>query len=307
MAASGTVVFVAKSFITMDDARPRAHAVAVNDGQIVAVGSLDEVQAALTGPFTLDRSLEQHVVIAGLIDQHLHPLLGATTLTTEVIAPEDWVLPEVVHRAATPPGQYDERLRQAHERLPKHEWLFTWGFHRLWHGRMTRQRLDALVGERPAAVWQRSCHEWILNSAALEAVGFTREAAAGDAYEYTQIDFDAGHFWENGWMKVLSPYLMPRFMTRQRFEVGLELLVSYLHMNGVTAINEPGIQWRLEPWDLYQQILGRESTPLLSTFMVDGRNQVLKNLSSRNTIDEDRKSTRLNSSHSSVSRMPSSA
>ncbi|MGA1420057.1 MAG: amidohydrolase [Ilumatobacteraceae bacterium] len=289
MVTSGTVVFVAKSFITMDDARPRAQAVAVNDGQIVAVGSLEEVQVALTEPITLDRTLEQHVVIAGLIDQHLHPLLGATTLTTEVIAPEDWVLPEVTHRAATSPAQYDERLQQAHQRLKKEDWLFSWGFHRLWHGTMTRQRLDALVGNRPTAVWQRSCHEWILNSAALEAIGFTREAATGDAYEFTQIDFDAGHFWENGWMKVLSPYLMPRFMTRERFEVGLELLVAYLHMNGVTAINEPGIQWRLEPWDLYQQILGRESTPLLSTFMVDGRNQVLKNLSPHDTIADAQK------------------
>ncbi|MGA1182669.1 MAG: amidohydrolase [Ilumatobacteraceae bacterium] len=284
MTNNSTTVFVAKSFITMDDALPRAEAVAVRGGEIVAVGTLDQVTAKLTEPFHIDYSLQHHVVMSGLIDQHLHPLLGATTLTTEVIAPEDWVLPETVHRAATTPEQYDERLRTAHRNLPNGEWLFSWGFHRLWHGVLTRARLDSLAGDRPVAVWQRSCHEWILNTAALNAIGFTRDKAMGTAYEYTQLDFDAGHFWENGWMKVLSPYLMPVFMTRTRFEIGLELLVSYLHMNGVTAINEPGIHWRLEPWDLYQQILGRDSTPVLSTFMVDGRNQVLKNLSPADTI-----------------------
>ena len=288
MSAGDTVVFVTKSFITMDDSLPRAEAVAVRGGQIVAVGTLDEVQSRLDEPLSVDRTLEHDVVISGLIDQHLHPLLGATTLTTEVIAPEDWVLPDVVHRAATTPADYDKRIHAAHQRLPHGEWLFSWGFHRLWHGKMTRSRLDSLVADRPTAIWQRSCHEWILNSAALESIGFTRAAATGDAYEFTQLDFDAGHFWENGWLKVLSPYLMPLFMTRERFEVGLEMLVAYLHMNGVTAINEPGIQWRLEPWDLYQQILGRESTPLLSTFLVDGRNQVLKNLSSAETIADAR-------------------
>jgi len=284
MSAGDTVVFIAKSFITMDDALPRAEAVAVRGGQIIAVGTLDEVRSQFDEPIFVDRTLEHDVVISGLIDQHLHPLLGATTLTTEVIAPEDWVLPDAVYRAAMTPADYDARIHAAHQRLPRHEWLFSWGFHRLWHGKMTRSRLDSLVGDRPTAIWQRSCHEWILNSAALETISFTRATATGEGNEFTQLDFDAGHFWENGWLKVLSPFLMPVFMTRDRFEIGLEMLVAYLHMNGVTAINEPGIQWRLEPWDLYQQILGRESTPLLSTFLVDGRNQVLKNLSSAGTI-----------------------
>lgn len=270
----------------MDDTNERVEAVAVRDGVIIGLGSREELSKQFGESASLDRSFENLVVIAGLIDQHLHPLLGATTLTTEVIAPEDWILPDTVHQAATSPSEYDERIRAASERLPNGEWLYSWGFHRLWHGEMSRQRLDELVGDRPTAVWQRSCHEWFLNSAAIEEIGITHEDVIGEAYEYSQIDFNSGHFWENGWLKVLSPFLMPRFMTRQRFEVGLEQLVRYLHMNGVTAFNEPGIQWKLEPWDLYQQILGRKETPFLSTFMVDGRNHVLKELSPDETIKD---------------------
>ena len=36
----------------------------------------------------------------GFIDQHLHPVLGALTLAIEVIAPEDWVLPDRTCKAA---------------------------------------------------------------------------------------------------------------------------------------------------------------------------------------------------------------
>ena len=62
--------------------------------RIVAVGSLDEVKAALGGVrIGSTQTFADKVVMPGLIDQHLHPILGALTLAIEVIATEDWVLP----------------------------------------------------------------------------------------------------------------------------------------------------------------------------------------------------------------------
>ena len=49
----------------------------------------------------------------GLIDQHLHPVLGALTLAVEVIAPEDWVLPGKTYKAALTPEDYHARLKAA--------------------------------------------------------------------------------------------------------------------------------------------------------------------------------------------------
>ena len=40
------------------------------------------------------------IIIAGLIDQHVHPVLAAVTLTLEIIAIEDWVLPGGTAKAA---------------------------------------------------------------------------------------------------------------------------------------------------------------------------------------------------------------
>lgn len=44
---------------------------------------------------------------------------------------------------------------------------------------MDRARLDTTTGDRPTAIWQRSCHEWFLNSAAIDALGITAENMAG--------------------------------------------------------------------------------------------------------------------------------
>jgi predicted amidohydrolase YtcJ len=274
-----TTVFTTKRVITMDPNRPTAEVVAVRDGRIVAVGSLEEVRAALDeAVVVVDRRFEDAVLIAGLIDQHLHPLLGASTLTTEVIAPEDWILPDHTYLAATNSSEYDERLRDAHQRLTDGEWLFSWGFHKLWHGEMSRLRLDAITGDRPTAIWQRSCHEWFLNTAAIDALGITEANMAGRGPASSQVDVSRGHFWENGWMTLLSGLLMPRFLTEARFREGLAQLVAYLHMNGVTAINEPGIAWKVEPWHLYQEILGANDVPFTTTFLVDGRTQSVKGI-----------------------------
>jgi predicted amidohydrolase YtcJ len=86
------------------------------------------------------------------------------------------------------------------------------------------------------------------------------------------VDLHAGHWWETG-MNLLLPKLAPIFMNADRMTAGLRQLVGYLHSTGVTAFNEPGIMWDLEPWQLYQQILGAEDTPFLSTFLVDARSQ----------------------------------
>ena len=71
----------------MEADNPSATAVAVSGKRIVAVGSLDQVKAALGDrPYRVDDDLRRKIVLPGFIDQHLHPILGALTLAVEVIA-----------------------------------------------------------------------------------------------------------------------------------------------------------------------------------------------------------------------------
>ena len=215
-------VYAAHRVITMDPDLPDATAVAVSGGRITGVGTLEELRE--TGD--VDDTFADSVLCPGLIDQHLHPLLGATTLMTEVIAVEDWVLPDKRFPAARSPGEYRRRLTAAGQALTDpDEWLFSWGYHKLWHGPLDRAALDAVSTTRPVVVWQRSCHEFFLNTAAIEKLGLTADQMAGRGPASAMVDFDAGHW------------------------------------------------WAIEPWDLYQQILGSDETPFGSTFLVDARSQ----------------------------------
>ena len=276
--AQGTVVYTARSVITMEDSAPRGTAVAVRAGRFVAVGSLDEVLAIAGGDATVDNRFDGKVLMPGLIDQHLHPVLAANTLTCEIIANEEWVLSHATFPAANTQEEYRDRLLQAHLALPEGEWLFSWGYHQLWHGELTRDVIDSICADRPVAVWHRTCHEWALNTAALERIGATREKFEGKGFMSEQADWVNGRFWENGNFALLSPMLMPVFATRERYRRGLDLMIEYLHMNGVTAINEPGINWGAEPWEVYQEVLGNPDVPFYSTFMVDGRSQSTKKI-----------------------------
>ena len=269
MAGETTTVYTARRVITMDPDLPDATAVAVSGNRITAVGDIDGLRDA----GVVDDTFADAVICAGLIDQHLHPILGATTLMTEVIAIEDWPLPGRMYPAAHSPQEYRARLTAAHLALADPgEWLFSWGYHNLWHGPLDRGALDAISTARPIVVWQRSCHEWFLNTAAIEALGLTAADMAGHGPASEMVDFDAGHWWETG-MNLLLPRLSPVFMSPRRLTDGLRQLVVYLHRNGVTAINEPGIMWDVEPWPLYEQILGDDETPFSSTFLVDARSQ----------------------------------
>lgn len=265
-------IFVARKVITMEPSIPSGEAVAVSGKRILAVGKLDDVKKALGDKtYTIDESLKSKIVMPGFIDQHLHPILGALTLAVEVIAPEDWVLPGKTYKAANGAEEYLARLKTAEVNLKDpNEWLLTWGYHGLWHGKLDRKALDAISSTRPIAVWQRSCHEFILNTPALKALGLTEEMTKGKGVMSEQSNWEEGHFWETGLNLMIKPMLKV-LATPERLTAGLKQMIAYEHANGVTAYNEPGALYTPEMWKLYEQTLGAPDTPFYSTFLADGR------------------------------------
>jgi predicted amidohydrolase YtcJ len=256
----------------MEPANPEAKAVAVAGGRIIAVGSLDDVRKALADrPFSLDDRFSKKFLMPGLIEQHLHPLLGALCLSVEVIAIEDWELPGRTIPAARNREEYLARLRQASSALanPK-EFLFTWGYHQLWHGTISRKELDAVSAVRPIVVWHRSAHEFFLNTPALKELGITKTSVEGQGQASNQADWEKGHFYEKG-LELLTPSLLPRLATPERLRSGLEMLVKYLHASGVTTLNEPGALLTPELLNVYHSTLGAETTAFSTLLIPDGR------------------------------------
>ena len=290
---AATVAATTAAIVTLDERRPTATAVAIQGDRIVAVGDLDDVIASLGDqPHAIDDTLGDRIVLPGLIDQHLHPILGATTLATEVVATEDWVLPDRTYPAAHSHDEYIARLTQAERAMADAgDWLFSWGYHRLWHGELNRDVLDTISDTRPIGVWQRSCHEFYFNTPALRRLGlFDRDLSAEvsdgtlDVGIASTADITTGHFWERGCFALAFPLVTPMLFHPERLERGLRQMVRYLHQNGVTAFNEPGAILVPGAWKMYEQILGDEDTPFFSYFLTDGRGPAEQAMSHEDTL-----------------------
>src|SRR5690349_6347236 len=124
---------------TLDPGQPRAQALGIRDGRVIAVGSEGKVQAAM-GSRAEPINLRDRAAIPALTDAHVHFIGYALTrreLLLEGITDYDKVLELVAATAAT---------------LPEGAWLLGGGWdHSLWDGRWPRAAdLDPLTEGRPA-------------------------------------------------------------------------------------------------------------------------------------------------------------
>lgn len=79
-------VFVAQKIITMDPGWPEATAVAVRDGKIISVGSLDDLKPWLDkNPYKIDRTFADMVLLPGFVEPHGHPFIGGTALALPLL------------------------------------------------------------------------------------------------------------------------------------------------------------------------------------------------------------------------------
>lgn len=230
-------VYTAKKIITMEPALAEATAVAVADGRIVSVGSLESLQPWLQGrEVNIDRSLQDKILMPGFIDPHVHPSLPAVLTQFPFLAPDDWLLPTGEFPGATTPGAYEARLKElaaAHDdpAVP----FIAWGYHPLWHGQVYREQLNDWFPDSPVMLWHRSFHELIGNDAAFAMLGITEADTRG----IHESDWARGHFWENG-LKAIVPKLAFLFEP-SRFGAGMGNFLEMAQLGGVTTALDMGV------------------------------------------------------------------
>ncbi len=274
--SDGIKIYRAKEIITLDPAKPKANAVAVIGDWIYGVGTLEELLKQIKDdaatPPQIDERFADQVIVPGFISQHDHPLLAALTMTSEIIAIEDWVLPSGIVPAAKNRDEYLVRLAEAdRERSDPNELLLTWGFHHYFHGKLTKSDLDTISSTRPIIVWHRSAHEVIVNTAASKKFGITRELYDTlNASQKQQSNFDEGHYWEQGVFGVL-PLLGKAIASPIRLQDGLKFVEAYLHANGVTLGCEPGGVLSKPMQDAQNTQFGDAATPFRYYFIADGK------------------------------------
>ena len=266
-------IYTAKEIVTLDPAKPSAEAVAVVGDRILAVGLLDELKAAAgTQRFTVDNTFANQIIVPGFIAQHDHPMLAAVTMTTKIIAIEDWSMPDRTYPAAKNRDEYLERLAEANGEIEdSDEPLVSWGYHQYFHGELKRPDLDAISASRPIIVWHRSAHEFFLNTAAEKKYGVTQAwyDKLKDS-EKKQSNFFNAHYWEQGAF-ALMPLIASAIATPDKVREGLEFVEEYFHANGVTVGCEPGGLASKKMQDTQNTVLSDSATPFRWYYIVDGK------------------------------------
>ncbi|MEX0280560.1 MAG: amidohydrolase [Arenibacterium sp.] len=113
---------------------------------------------------------------------------------------------------------------------------------------MTRQILDEIAPDRPVFIWQRSVHEGVFNTVALNFLGLTEADINGHPQE-DQVNWAEGHFVEGGFFDIAVPRLAPIVFAPEFIDPGYDRNNAYLLSRGVTTVGDMatgGANWDLE-------------------------------------------------------------
>ncbi len=258
-------VFTARKVRTMEASMPTAEAVAVRDGQIVEVGTLESMRPWLDNyDHEIDDTFRDHVIMPGFIDPHLHPSMAAILLPMHFTTAVEWDLPwDDIGKVETR-VEFLERLIDLDRDLEPGEPLFAYGHHPIWHGDIDRTALNDISSTRPMIVWHRGYHSLIVNDACYEWMDLDLEAAR----RHPQVDVDRGAFFENG-LSVAYRHMSSLILGTERFRGGLDRMRQVIHHGGQTTICDAalGMYGFEDEWDHLVAVMERPDTPFRMQLM----------------------------------------
>jgi len=161
--------------LTMEDSLPRAQALAVKDGRILAVGSAEDISQH-SGADTRIVDLGGKALLPGFVDAHGHVFaVGLQAMAANLLAAPDGTVNDIpaLQRVLT------EYAEQNADRVKAINAIIGFGYDdsQLAEQRHpTREDLDAVSSDIPIYVIHQSGHLGVANSAALALTGLTPES-----------------------------------------------------------------------------------------------------------------------------------
>ena len=160
--------------LTIDDANPRAEAVAVKDGKILAVGKKDDVLKT-KGDATKLVDLGGKTMLPGFVDAHGHVFAGGIqALSANLLAPPDGDVKDIASLQQT----LRDWMAANKEAVDKIQLVVGFGYDNSQLAELrhpTREDLDAISKDIPIIIVHQSGHLVAVNSKALEVGGISAE------------------------------------------------------------------------------------------------------------------------------------
>jgi predicted amidohydrolase YtcJ len=216
------------AFLTVDEAQPRAQAVAIARGRFLAVGSDADV-LNLAGSRTQKLDLGGRTVVPGFIDAHSHPASSGYQHLKKVdcdLRSIDAIVKALRERAAkTKPG----------------DWVvgFKYDDTKTSEGRpLRREDLDGVSTDHPVLVGHRGGHTAYGNSRAYAVAGVTESTPdpPGGRFDRDPAGRLTGRAAETA-TDVLEK-LIPSDLTRDERQAGVRLISEMMSRTGVTSVHD---------------------------------------------------------------------
>jgi len=255
-----TLILSQATVLTMHPRQPRAQAIAVQEGRIVAVGTTAEV-LRLRGDGTQLIDCQGAAVLPGFIDAHLHLQAYAATLGGIDCRPH------AGHRLADL-----QALLQGHShRLPAGQWLVGYGYDEFGLAERrhpTRWDLDLVTPHHPIRLAHRSRHAWVMNSLGLAQLGITRDfaAPAGGLVERHPVSGEP-----TGLLIDMDAYLREHLLptaTPEMFRSGLRQSSQALLSAGVTTVQDASVSNDLATYEAFRTWIAAGDVRLRVTLLM---------------------------------------
>ncbi|MDG3086498.1 amidohydrolase [Vibrio hannami] len=232
--ADADYIYYNANVYTVNDAQPWAEAFAVENGKIIYVGDIAGT-GKYKGKSTKFVNLNEKMVMPGIVDEHIHPDMGADNYLNIFVSPMDsW---ETVTK----------KLKEYRAKYPDKKWIY--GGNLNWladNGEVIsgtdvpshKSSLDAIIDDRPVALWDQGAHAMLLNSMALKELNITKDTAPPAGGILVKD--------ENGELTGVVRETVSEWVTaaldNPSLEVwadqGMKPFFSEMHSYGVTAMND---------------------------------------------------------------------
>ena len=255
-AAIGLVLFNA-NVLTMDPASPRAEAVAISGGHIVAVGSNADIRRLASRDAKII-DCQGRSLLPGFNDAHIHLPGLARRLQDLDCAPQ----------AALSIAALQTLIRDRAEGIPPGTWVRGFGYDDLQltdRRHPNRHDLDAAAPHHPVWLQHRSGHASVLNSRALELATVHRETPDPPGGVIERDEF-AGE--PTGVLLECESFLrlrLGRIRSTDDFDEGMRAAGRLLASYGITSVQDAGAENGIERWQSFQRLQGNGALPVRIT------------------------------------------
>ena len=234
------VIFPAQTVLTMTGENVTEQAVAVEAGMILAVGNTEDLTRQYPNG-TVDESFAGKTIMPGLIDPHMHVLLGGMFYAQPFAPPWPMAMPDGMSPGYGNPESFHARLREIVSEAPEDQSIIiAYGFHNLVQGDLNRQILDDISPDRPMMVWHYSGHDFYFNSAGLDYVGAT--PALAEQFHGIDLDEDGeltGRIYEDA-AKIALQGLAKDMFSPAAISRGLSTYFQIIRNAGITTTADLG-------------------------------------------------------------------